>query len=54
MSDIDEPSDSIASTLLIKLPFFVLGVATGMLAVWVSLKWVPNVLAGALQALAGG
>ncbi len=44
MSDLDE-SDTVQATFKYKLPFFVLGVAVGMFAVWVAMQWVPGALA---------
>ena len=43
MSNDAEP---IIPTLILKIPFFVLGVAIGMAIVWVAFQWVP----GAMQA----
>lgn len=34
--------------LIVKLPFFVLGIATGMLVVWIAFQWVPAALFAAL------
>ena len=34
--------------IIIKFPFFLLGVATGMLVVWVAFQWVPGALFAAL------
>lgn len=36
--------------LAVKLPFFLLGIATGMLAVWIAFQWVPGALYAALAA----
>ena len=36
--------------IAIKFPFFLLGVATGMLIVWIALQWVPAALFAALAA----
>lgn len=46
-----DESDSIASTFKYKIPFFVLGVAIGMLVVWVALQWVPAAMQAALLTL---
>jgi len=45
----EDYSESIASTLLIKLPFFILGVAIGMFTVWVAFQWVPEAVSEAQQ-----
>lgn len=45
MSDEEEP---IVGTLILKLPFLVLGVAIGMGVVWVAFQWVPGALVDAL------
>ena len=47
----EDYSESIASTLLIKLPFFILGVVIGMFTVWVAFQWVPDAVSETLQAL---
>ena len=39
------------TTLLLKVPFFILGVVLGQAVVWMSLKWVPMALVSARQAL---
>ena len=49
MSDEEEP---IVGTLILKLPFLVLGVAIGMAVVWVAFKWVPGALVDALAVVA--
>ena len=51
MSENEEP---IIPTLIIKLPFFILGVALGMSVVWVALQWVPAAALPALRAIAAG
>jgi len=38
------------SEIVIKFPFFLLGVVTGMLVVWVAFQWVPGALFAALAA----
>lgn len=47
MSDEVEP---LVETLVVKLPFLLLGVAIGMGIVWVALQWVPAVAGPILQA----
>ena len=44
-----DESDSIASTIKYKIPFLFLGIAIGMLVVWVALQWVPAALNSAMQ-----
>lgn len=34
----------------LKLPFFLLGVITGMLIVWLAILWVPGAMVSALAA----
>ena len=41
MSDEDEP---IGPTLLLKLPFLILGILIGMAVVWLAFQWVPDVV----------
>lgn len=50
MTDDSEP---IVSTLVLKLPFFILGVAIGMAIVWVAILWVPGAMMQASLALGG-
>ena len=42
-----DDSDTVESTIKYKIPFLVLGIAIGMLAVFVALKWVPPAFAAA-------
>ena len=53
MSEEWDESESIASTFKYKIPFLVLGIAIGMLVVWVALQWVPGALAPAIEAVNG-
>jgi hypothetical protein len=53
MSD-DNNVEPIVETLIVKLPFFVIGVAIGMAIVWVALQWVPSATQQALQAVGAG
>jgi hypothetical protein len=39
----------IMETLLVKLPFHILGILVGMLAVFVAFQWVPQVLFAAIN-----
>jgi hypothetical protein len=48
-----EDSEPIVATLILKLPFFVLGTAIGMAIVWVALLWVPGAMTQAAVALGG-
>jgi hypothetical protein len=48
-----DDSEAIVSTLVLKLPFFVLGVAIGMAIVWAALLWVPGAVRQAALALGG-
>ena len=41
MSDEEEP---IVGTLLLKIPFLLLGILIGMGVVWVALLWVPGAM----------
>lgn len=41
--------DSFTSTIVYKIPFLILGIAIGMLSVWVALQWVPASFVAALQ-----
>lgn len=45
----NDDSEPIVSTLVLKLPFFVLGVAIGMAIVWIALQWVPGALYQAVR-----
>ena len=53
MSDNTEDPEDIGPTLLLKLPFFFLGVAIGMGIVWVAFQWVPGMLNQAASAISG-
>lgn len=49
----NDDSEPIVSTLALKFPFFVLGVAIGMAIVWIALQWVPYALFQAIQVSGG-
>ena len=53
MSD-DIDAEPILGTLILKIPFFVLGVAMGMAVVWVALMWVPDAAEPILRAIKAG
>ena len=42
-----DESDSFSNTFKYKIPFLILGIAIGMLVVWVALQWVPAALTAA-------
>jgi hypothetical protein len=44
-----DESDSIASTIIYKIPFLILGIAIGMATVWLALQWAPAALLAATQ-----
>lgn len=50
----DNVEEPILGTLILKMPFFVLGVAIGMAVVWVALMWVPGVAEPILRAINAG
>jgi|KBSMisStandDraft_5_1062788.scaffolds.fasta_scaffold139708_2 hypothetical protein len=50
MSNEFDESYSVASTFIYKIPFLLLGIAVGMLVVWVALHWVPRALVTAVAA----
>ncbi len=52
MSDEHEHEEDVLSTLIIKVPFLLLGIALGMLTVYVGLQWVPSAVVAAKTALA--
>lgn len=43
--------EPIGETLIVKLPFFIIGVALGMLIFWVALQWVPSATMASLQGI---
>ena len=51
MSDPEHPEEDVLSTLVIKVPFLLLGAALGMLTVYVGLQWIPPTLMTAKAAL---
>lgn len=46
-----EEFDRIPATIKYKIPFLLLGVATGMLVVWVALQWVPGAFVAAMASV---
>ena len=45
-----DESDMFAATFKYKIPFLVLGIAIGMIVVWVALQWVPATVVNAFNA----
>ena len=50
----ENAEEPIVRTLILKVPFFVLGVAIGMAIVWLALIWVPVVAEPILRAIRVG
>ena len=48
----DNDQEDVLSTLIIKVPFLLLGIALGMLTVYVGMQWIPSTVAVAKTALA--
>ena len=42
---------SVLPEIMLKVPFFIIGIILGMLTFWVALMWVPGAVANALGAL---
>lgn len=49
-----DESDMFAATFKYKIPFLILGIAIGMLVVWVALQWVPVAAVNAFNAVGLG
>jgi hypothetical protein len=50
----DNAEEPIVGTLILKVPFFVIGVAMGMAVVWLALMWVPDAAEPILRAIRAG
>ena len=53
MSDEYNDDEPMLHTLMMKVPFLFLGLAIGMISVWVAFQWVPGALINARAAFAG-
>ncbi len=51
MTEETEDPENFGPTLLVKIPFFLLGVALGMVIVWVAFQWVPVTMSQAMTAI---
>jgi hypothetical protein len=46
--------EPIVETLILKVPFFIVGVLVGMAIVWIALQWVPGAAQQALNNIGAG